>query len=165
MYIITKDRKSKPVSFSSIDNQKIELFSNTAANEFFYGSRMLQVVGKIASLVANRHCECLCDMQGIDFVRFFSTIKKDDLLLCSSSVNRVWGSVMEIGIKVICEDFRTLEKSKSMSAYFTFVCYDENNNTQYLPIAIPQSDEQKRRYLQAEKRRAAKFKSSCSKEI
>ena len=60
---------------------------------------------------------------------------------------------MEIGVKVIAEDFRTLEQKDILSAYFTFVAMDDElKPTEILP-AIPETEEQLRRFTAAEKRR------------
>ena len=60
---------------------------------------------------------------------------------------------MEIGLKVFAEDFRTLKRVHIVSAYFTFVALDDNMKPVGICPVIPETQEEKRRYEQAEQRR------------
>ena len=60
---------------------------------------------------------------------------------------------MEIGLKVLAEDFRTLERRDIFSAYFTFVALGDDRRPIKIPSVVPETDEQKRRFEEAEKRR------------
>lgn len=151
MYTTHSYRKSKPVCASSMENLKLKIFTDEISpHEFFFGGRILQVVEKVAIQVAENHIECCCTTKGLDFVRFYSPVKRGDILLCSASVNRVWDDVIEVGLVVTAEDFRTLETRKTLSAYFQFASKDD---TKELPLVIPESKKQLKRYQQAELRR------------
>lgn len=151
MYTTHSYRKSKPVSASSVENQRIKIFTQEIApHELFFGGSILQIVEKIAAQVAEKHLDGICTTKGIDFVRFYSPVKRGDILLCSASVNRVWEEGMEVGLTVIAEDFRTLEQKKTLCAYFHFAPKDESS---LLPFVIPETKDQVKRYHQAELRR------------
>jgi acyl-CoA hydrolase len=60
---------------------------------------------------------------------------------------------MEIGVKVLAEDFRSLQLTHVVSAYFTFVGVDDTLRPTPIAAAIPVTDEEKRRFEQAEARR------------
>ena len=71
-----------------IDNEKIELFSDKSnPNEIFFGGRILQVITRIAMKVATRHASVKCRLVGIDFIRFFTPAKKEDI-----STKKILGS-------------------------------------------------------------------------
>ena len=70
-----------------------------------------------ANRVAENHSERKCKALGIDCVRFFSLGNMGDILICSVCVNRAWDFSMEIGVRVVAEDFRTLAKKHILSAY------------------------------------------------
>ena len=165
MFALEKNREErKPVSASSVNNKKIKIFSEKLyPYEFFYGGKILEIVHQIAAKVANTHAGILCKGIGIDFVRFFSPVKRGDILLCQASVNRVWKSYLEVGSRVIAEDFRTLEQKKVFSAYFTFIAIDEEGKEQKIAQIIPETEQQKKRFRLAEKRRRKKNKISFLK--
>lgn len=151
MFIIHKDRKGKPTSETAIDNQKIEIFDhNMSLGEVVFGGRILNLVNDIARKVASNHAEIRCITVGIDFIRYFSPIKRGDMLICKSQVNHVWEDIIEVGVKVIAEDFRSLEQKHILSAYFIFKV-DESEKE--VPLLIPITLEDKRRYLDAETRK------------
>jgi len=60
---------------------------------------------------------------------------------------------MEIGVKVIAEDFRTLEHKDILSAYFTFVAVDDDHKPIEIIPVIPETPDQLMRYDEAEARR------------
>jgi acyl-CoA hydrolase len=70
---------------------------------------------------------------GIDSVRFLAPAKHGDILVFKASLNRVWKTSMEIGLKVFKEDFRTQERVHILSAYFTFVALDDHLK----PVEVP----------------------------
>lgn len=150
MFIIHKDRKGKTTSESSIENCRINVFDETTKlDEVIFGGRILNLVNDLAKGVAISHAEVACETIGIDFIRYFSLIKRNDILICKAQVNRVWNNIVEVGLKVLAEDFRSLEQRKVLSAYFIF----KTENEFEIPQVIPENEKNKRRYLEADKRR------------
>ncbi|HEX2600359.1 MAG TPA: acyl-CoA thioesterase, partial [Terriglobales bacterium] len=70
-----------------------------------------------------------------------------------SSVNRVFRTSMEVGVKVWVENYLEDSSHHVSSAYLTFVAVDNQGKHQIVPPVIPESDEQKRRYEDAGRRR------------
>ena len=60
---------------------------------------------------------------------------------------------MEIGIKVISEDIQKGIATHSNSCFFTMVAIDENKRPTPVPPRNPQSDLEKRRYNDGQRRR------------
>jgi len=151
VFIIHNDKQGKPVSETAIDNKKLEIFDeNMSLGEVVFGGRILNLVNDVARKVAKEHAEIVCFTIGVDFIRYFSTIKRGDILICKSQVNHVWDDILEVGVKVMAEDFRSLEQKHILSAYFIFKA-DESDKT--VPLVIPVTLEEKRRFLDAETRK------------
>ena len=146
--------EGKPVSASAIIDQVVEVFPNDLnPHGTLFGGKLMQVVDNLAAIVAKRHSGRVCVTLGIDSVRVLNPARHGDILVCKASVNKAWNTSMEIGIKVIAEDFRTLEQKDILSAYFTFVAMDDNlKPIEVIPV-IPETPEQIERYQQAERRR------------
>jgi acyl-CoA hydrolase len=146
--------EGKPVSASAIIDQVVEVFPNDLnPHGVLFGGKLMQVIDNLAAIVAKRHSGKVCVTLGIDSVRFINPAHHGDILVCKASVNKTWNTSMEIGVKVIAEDFRTLEQKDILSAYFTFVAMDdENKPTDILPV-IPETPEQIKRFNDAEQRR------------
>ncbi len=150
--------QGKPVSDSAIIDQVVEVFPNDLnPHGTLFGGRVMQIVDSLAAIVAKRHSGLVCVTLGIDSVRFLSPARRGDILVCKASVNRTWRTSMEVGVKVIAEDFRTLEHKDIFSAYFTFVALgDDDKPVEVVPV-IPETPEQLARYKQAEMRRQARL--------
>jgi acyl-CoA hydrolase len=76
-----------------------------------------------------------------------------DLVILRSSVNRVFHTSMEVGVKVWVENYHSEERRHVSSAYLTFVAIDEKGNRLAVPPVIPETEDEKRRYEDAVRRR------------
>ncbi|NGX37165.1 MAG: putative acyl-CoA thioester hydrolase [Chlamydiae bacterium] len=144
----------KPVRYSAINDQTSLVFPNDL-NTYgtLFGGKVLELGDWICCIVAKRHSNKVCVTLGLDSVRFLAPATSGDILVLKAALNRAWNTSMEVGLKVFAQDFRTLEMKHIFSAYFTFVALDENRKPTKIPEVIPETDEEKRRYEEAEKRR------------
>jgi acyl-CoA hydrolase len=144
----------KTVSHSMVIDQVIEVFPNDLnAHGTLFGGRVMQIIDALAAIVAKRHTGRVCVTLGIDSVRFLNPARHGDILVCMASVNRAWRTSMEVGVKVLAEDFRTLMQKHILSAYFTFVAIDDHHKPVSVFPIIAQTPDQIRRYAEAETRR------------
>ncbi len=145
---------SKPVSDSMVIDQVVEVFPNDLnPHGTLFGGRILQIIDTLAAVVAKRHSGKVCVTLGIDSVRFLHPAHRGDILVCMASVNRTWRTSMEVGVKVMAEDFRDLSRKHILSAYFTFVPVDDRHKPIPVNAVIPETPDQIRRYEKAELRR------------
>ena len=73
-----------------------------------------------------------------------------------SSVNRVFRTSMEVGVKVWMENYIVDKREHVASAYLTFVAVDGIGGRLPVPQVIPQGKDQLRRFEDAGLRRAAR---------
>lgn len=152
--------KGKYVSESAIHDQTAVVFPNDLnAYGTLFGGRVLELADRVAGVVAKRHSGRICVTLAIDSVRFLAPAKHGDILVFQASINRAWRTSMEIGLKVYAEDFKTLNRVHILSAYFTFVALDDSLKPVGVCPVIPKTEEEKRRYEEAEKRRQLRLKS------
>ena len=151
--------KAKTVSETAIHEQTAVVYPNDL-NPYgtLFGGKVLETCDWLAGLIARRHSGKVCVTLGIDSVRFLAPAKHGDTLVYKASVNRVWKSSMEIGLKVFTEDFRSLKRIHILSAYFTFVAVDDHMKPIAICHVIPETTEEKRRYQQAEERRQQRLR-------
>ena len=152
-------QEGKLVSESSIHDQTAVVFPNDL-NSYgtLFGGRVLELADRVAGVVGKRHSGKVCVTLAIDSVRFLAPAKEGDILVFQASVNRVWKTSMEIGVKVFAENYKTLHRVHIFSAYFTFVALDDHLKPSLIGSVIPQTDEEKRRFDEAEKRRLVRLK-------
>ena len=149
----------KPVSLSAINDQTSVVFPNDL-NIYgtLFGGRLLELGDWICGVVAKRHSGKVSVTLAIDSVKFHAPAKSGDTLVFKAAINRAWHTSMEIGLKVFAEDYKTLQRKHIFSAYFTFVALDDHLKPSEVPPVIPETEEERRRYQDAEKRRNHRLK-------
>ena len=150
--------KPKPVSASAIEKHVYKVFPNDMnAHKTVFGGMIMAKCDRLALVVAERHSGHVCVTAAVDSIHFRAPAKGNDTLLFSLSLNRSWGSSMEIGAKVEAENSYTGETRHILSAFFTFVALDEHDRPVPVPAVIPETDEQRRRYANAQIRREGRL--------
>ena len=146
--------EGKPVSESKSEYSELALPNDANILGAVQGGKVMHVVDLCAALAALRHARCPVVTAAIDYMSFLQPVRIGQLILLRSSVNRVFRTSMEVGVKVFVEDLFSGKLKHTSSAYLTFVAIDSAGNRIPLPPVIPETPEEKRRYHEAGKRRA-----------
>jgi acyl-CoA hydrolase len=125
--------------------------ANTLGNVL--GGHVMHLVDMCGGLAAWRHSRRPVVTAAMDHMSFLHPVHIGQLLVLKSSVNRVFRTSMEVGVKVWIEDPRTGEVVHTSSAYLTFVALDDTGKPVVVAPVIPESAEEKRRYEQAARHR------------
>ena len=126
--------------------------ANTLGNVL--GGKVMHLVDLAAALAAVRHARCSMVTASVDHMSFLHPIHIGQLIVLRSSVNRVFRTSMEVGVRVEVENLLTGQIKHTSSAYLTFVALDKNGRCLAIPPVIPETEEEKRRYEEAKERRA-----------
>jgi acyl-CoA hydrolase len=117
------------------------------------GGRLMHWIDMAGALAAHRHSRHYVVTASIDHLDFWTPVHVGDLVVLRSSVNRVFTTSMEVGVTVWVENYLAEETSQVSSAYLTFVAVDAAGRHLKVPPVIPETDDQKRRYEDAGRRR------------
>lgn len=119
---------------------------------FVHGGSVMRLVDEAAGLAAIKHSGRRVVTAGMDRMTFLTPVFVGELLRCSSSVNAVWRSSMEVGVRVEAENPYTGETRHTSTAYLTMVTLEDGQ-----PITAPQliaeTEDEERRQREAELRR------------
>lgn len=126
--------------------------ANTLGNVL--GGKVMHLVDLAAALAAVRHARCAVVTASVDQMTFLHPVHIGQLIVLRSSVNRVFRTSMEIGVRVEVENLLTGHVKHTSSAYLTFVAIDKSGKRIPIPPVIPETEVEKRRFLEAEQRRA-----------
>ena len=122
------------------------------------GGKVMHLVDIAGALAAARHARCQVVTASVDSMSFIHPIHMGQLIMLRSSVNRVFRTSMEVGVKVFSENALTGERKHTTTAYVTFVALDAVTR-EPKPVAplILKTAEEKRRWQEAGERRKARL--------
>lgn len=153
----------KKISDSQIIMTELVLPNHTNQLGNLLGGQLMHWIDICAALSAAKHNNRICVTASVDKVDFHHPIKLGDAVTLVATINRVFNTSMEVGVKVYAQNFREGTKIHSNSAYLTFVSVDNEGKPVEATKAIPETDEEKRRYEEALTRRNNRLKTLVKK--
>lgn len=129
--------------------------TNTFGN--LMGGRLMYWMDIAAGIAAGKHCNAPCMTASVDNLSFKNPIKLGNVVHIQAKVSRAFNTSMEIHLKVWGEDLLHQYKYESNEAYFTFVALDPNGKPRTVPPLIPETEEEKRIYDGALRRRQVRL--------
>jgi acyl-CoA hydrolase len=125
--------------------------ANTLGN--LLGGRLMHYIDLVAAMAAYRHARSYVVTASMDHIDFIAPVHVGDLLILKSSLNRAFRTSMEVGVKVWVEHTIDGILRHVASAYLTFVAVDPQGGRVRVPPLEPETEEDKRRYDDAGRRR------------
>ena len=153
-----RDGNQLPRPVRESQSEMVEVVLPNDANPLGYllGGRLMHFIDVAGALACHRHARSYVVTASMDHLDFLSPVHIGDLLILQSSVNRAFNTSMEVGVKVWVENYITATRRHVSSAYLTFVAVDRQGAKIPVPAVIPETPEEKRRYEDAGRRRAAR---------
>jgi acyl-CoA hydrolase len=143
----------RPVRDSQSEMAEIVLPNDANPLGALLGGRLMHWMDLAGAMAAHRHSRNYVVTAAIDHLDFWVSAHVGDLVILRSSVNRVFHSSMEVGVKVWVENYIEDECQHVSSAYLTFVAIDAGGRRLPVPAVVPETDDQRRRYDDAGRRR------------
>ena len=144
----------RPVRDSVSEYAELALPNDANGLGHVLGGKVMHLVDLAGALAAMRHCRRSVVTASVDHMSFLHPVHIGQLIIVRASVNRVFRTSLEVGVKVEVEDLLTGARCHTSSAYLTFVAIDENHKTIPIPPVIPETQEEMRRYKEAGDRRS-----------
>jgi acyl-CoA hydrolase len=144
---------ARPVADSQSEMNEIVLPNDANPLNALLGGRLMHWIDLAGAMAAHRHSRQYVVTASIDHMDFLVPVHVGDLVILRSSVNRVFHTSMEVGVKVWVENYIADHSEHVSSAYLTFVAVDKQGHRMPVPAVIPETEEQRRRYDDASRRR------------
>src|SRR5271167_993482 len=148
-----KSGGSRPVRDSISEMTEIVLPNDANPLNALLGGRLMHWIDMAGAMAAHRHSRQYVVTASIDHLDFLVPVRVGDFVVLRSSVNRVFHTSMEVGVKVWVENYRAEQSRHVSSAYLTFVAVDAAGNKVPVPRVIPETEDERRRYEGAARRR------------
>ncbi len=120
---------------------------------FVHGGTVMKLCDEAGGLAAVKHSRCRVVTASMDRMTFLVPIHVGELVTFQASVNAVWHTSIEVGVRVDTENPRTGVSRHSNSAYMTMVAVDELGNPVAVPPLLTSTEQELRRESEAQLRR------------
>jgi len=149
--------EGKPVRESAYEYSELALPNDANAFGNVLRGKVMHLADLAAAITGLRHARMPVVTASVDSFVFLRPVHISDLIILQASVNRVFRTSMEIGVKVMTEKLLTGERLHTCSAYLTFVALNSEGKAMPIVPVIAETDEEKRRYREAAERREARL--------
>lgn len=117
-----------------------------------HGGELLKLFDQVAYACSTRFCGIGTVTMSVDNVAFYQPIPIGSLLSLYASVNYTGKTSCEVGIKALAQNPKDRSEAHCASGYYTMVAKQDGKTTEIREF-VPKSDDEKRRYANALKRR------------
>ena len=148
---MSEQGKNPSASATTVTRLMMPMDANVSGNVF--GGTILKLIDEVGGTAAVRHARRNVVTASVDQMNFLAPVYIGDLLRVIASVNYVHKTSMEIGVRVEAEEPLTGKIRHTGTCYLTCVALDKNARPTRVPPLIPETEEEKRRWAEAEVRR------------
>ncbi len=145
--------EGKTVKESAVEYLEFALPNDANGHGAVLGGKVMHVVDVAGAMAAMRHGRRPVVTAAVDHLNFHHPVHVSQLMILRASVNRVFHTSMEVGVRVETENMMTGERLHTCSAYVTFVALDEQGKATAIPPVIPETEDEQRRFREAGERR------------
>lgn len=119
-----------------------------------HGGWIMKLVDEAGALACMRHAQKRVVTVAVDSMVFREPIKIGDLVTLNAEVTYTGRTSMEAEVQVIAVNPITGERTHTNTAYLVFVGLDDEGHPTPIPQLITETEEEKQRMEQAQKRQA-----------
>ncbi|WP_420578269.1 acyl-CoA thioesterase [Ekhidna sp.] len=149
---------NKKVADSVTDVTYIVMPNHTNPLGYLRGGMLMEWMDIAAEITAQKHGHCVALTASIDSVSFDGPIKSGDTVYIRASITRAFTTSMEIFVEAWASSLPDMKMHKTNDAIFTFVAIDESGKPVKVPSLEVETDEEKKRYNAALKRKENRSK-------
>jgi acyl-CoA hydrolase len=149
---------SHPVSQSRVEMAQIMQPNDANFLGKVFGGRILEMIDLCAYAASSKHAGRICVTASFDRVDFHEPINLAELVTMVGSVSFVGRTSMEVTIEIYAQNLQTSDKRHTNTARVTMVALDANGKPVPVPGLLPETREEKLRYLDGKLRRELRTK-------
>ncbi len=145
------------VAASRVEMTELVLPNDTNQLGNLLGGKLMHLMDIAMAIAAARHAGLVCVTASVDEINFLHPVRLGDVVVLKASVNRVFRTSLEVGVKVFAENTRSGTRIHTNSAYMTFVGLNAEGRPAPSSQVIPETPDEVRRFEQALIRRNARL--------
>lgn len=157
--LFQREEKAKIIEDESKElSWKLETLRIILPEDAFYGNlmsvgKLMMDIDETAAILAGRFVRGIIVTGSIDDLYFYSPIRVGEIIIIKAGLNYVGKMSLEVGIKVLTEDFTTGNQKHTCSAFLNFVHIGEDGKPKSVPNFKPETFTEIRHWKEAEERK------------
>ncbi len=161
---MSEPARVRTVAASQAERSEIIFPSDANPVGNLFGGRLMQFIDLVGATAAFRHAHAITVTASMDHLDFVAPVRVGDLLILKASVNRVFRTSMEVGVRAMVEDVLHDGGLRHVSsAYLNYVAVDRTGQRLEVAQVVPETEHQLRRYEEAGRRREMRAAEAGSK--
>lgn len=150
--------ESKTPSDSCVEMTELVLPNDTNLLGNLLGGRLMHWIDIAGAMVASRHSGRIVATVAVDSLDFRHPARMGELVILKAKMTWVGTTSMEVKVSAYAENIKSGNIILTNRAYLTYVALDDNGKPTPVPKLIPQTDEEKRDFEEAKKRRIERLR-------
>ncbi len=151
-------RIEKTVDESLVEMVEVVLPNDTNPLGSVLGGKVMHFIDMAGAVAAHRFSRSIVVTASIDSLDFLHPIRMGQLVILKALITAAFNSSMEVKVEVFSEDILSGERKHTSTAFLTFVAIDINREPIRVPKLILRTEEEKKRYHEALRRREERLK-------
>ena len=151
------DSKGKTPSTSQVEMTQLVLPNDTNVLGNLLGGRLMHWIDIAGAMAASRHSNKVVATVALDSLDFRHPVRMGEFVILKAKLTWVGRTSMEVTVSVFAENYETGSVIQTNKAYITYVALDHDGNPTPVPSLLPETDEEKKDYMEAEQRRNARL--------
>jgi acyl-CoA hydrolase len=148
----------KTPSASQVEMTELVLPNDTNLLGNLLGGRLMHWIDIAGAMAASRHSERIVATVALDSLDFRHPARMGELVILKAKLTWVGRTSMEVSVNVFAENIKSGKTILTNKAYITFVALDEDGKPTQVPPLLPETEEEKTCFAQAELRREERLK-------
>jgi acyl-CoA hydrolase len=148
----------KTPSASVVEMTELVLPNDTNVLGNLLGGRMMHWMDIAGGIAATRHSNKAVATIAVDGLDFRHPVRMGEIVTLKAKLTWVGRTSMEVVVRAYAENPKTGAIILTNKAYLTFVALDDEGRPTPVPELIPQTDEERADFQEAEQRRRERLK-------
>ena len=146
-------REGKVPSVSTVEMTELVLPNDTNLLGNLLGGRLMHWIDIAGAMAASRHSNSTVATVALDSLDFRHPIRVGELVILKAKLTWTGRTSMEVTVNVYAENTKNGNVIFTNTAFITFVALDDNGEPAPVPSLIPDTEGEKKDFIEAELRR------------
>ena len=143
---------------SAVEMMELVLPNDTNPLGNLQGGRLMHWIDIAGAMAASRHSNKVVATVALDNLDFRHPVRAGELVILKAKLTWTGNTSMEVAVNVYAENVKTGNIIQTNQAFVTYVALDDEGKPTPVPRLIPETEEEKKDYIEAELRRVQRLK-------